>query len=458
MNSRVSIIGPLVLMLIGALFLVQNIRPDLNVAQLVAQYWPWVLIGWGVIRLGEIVMWYSRGQVLPRAGLSGGEWVFVVFLCLLGSGISTGQRFMTRFPTTSRNWGWDLMGERFDFPVNGSFDAAGVTRVVVENLRGDARIVGSDDAKIKVTGRKVVRAYDRSTAERADKATDLRFERQGEILYIRTSQEKWTGDEQISHEVDLTVPKGAILECKGRRGDFDITDVKNAVTIVSDNAGVRLQNIAGKVDIQVRRSDIVRAVGIKGDVKLKGSGENLEFDGIEGQVDADFSYTGRLEFKNLAKPLRFESNSIDMTVAKLPGSLRITRGEIEGDKFEGPARIKSTSKDVRLSEFSGPVEIQIDRGDIELTPSRLQMGAIDARTRSGEIEVSLPAKGAFSLSATTERGDVENEFGGPLTPSSAGSRGARLSGSTGAGPQVTLNTGRGKILVRKNGALVAQSQ
>jgi DUF4097 and DUF4098 domain-containing protein YvlB len=443
MNSRASVIAPLILILIGGVFLIHNLRPDLSVVHAVAQYWPWVLIGWGGVRLAEILLWHGKGQALPRSGVSGGEWAFVVFLCLLGGSITTAQRFTSWPSGRISNWGWEIMGDHYDFPVAGEAQAAGVTRIVVENLRGNARITGTDETGVKVTGRKSIRSFDRATAEKADKNTPLELQRVGDVLYVRTGQDKWSGDERITAEIDITLPKGVVLECKGRYGDFDVTDLRNSLTITSDNAGVRLQNITGKADINVRRSDIVRAVNVQGDVNLKGSGEDLEFENITGQVTADFSYTGSLEFKNLAKPLRFESNTVTMNMERVPGRIRMSRGEIDAENFVGPARIKSTSKDVRMSEFTGPTVVELDRGDIQMAPGRGPLAQIDARTRSGDIEMALPEKGGFSLNASVDKGSVENDFGSPLKEDSSG-RGGKITGTTGTGPTVTLEAGRAR--------------
>lgn len=456
MNRRASIIGPLILILLGGLFLIHNLRPDLSLLRSAAQHWPWLLMAWGAIRLVEVLFWYQHSQPLPRTGVSGGEWVLVVFLCLLGSGMASVMRLNNGWSNVNaRGWGWQIMGEQYDFPLSAETKADGVTRIVVENLRGTARITGTDAAIVKVNGHKTVRALDRATAERADRETGLELERQGDVLYIRSNQQKWSGDERVSAELDISLPKTVLLECKSRVGDFDITDMRNAVLINSDNAGVRLQNIQGRAEINVRKSDIVRAVNIQGDVVLKGSGEDLEFDNITGQVTADFSYTGDLEFKNLAKPLRFESNTVTLNIERIPGRLQLTRGDIEAEGIAGPSRIKSGSKDVRVTEFTGATEIEVDRGDIRLAPGRGPLGQIDARTRSGEIEVALPEKAGFSLTAKVNKGSVENDFGSPLKKEDEG-RSERITGTTGPGPTVNLDADRGSIRVRKSGAVVSK--
>ena len=46
-----SVVGPLILILLGAVFLINNVRPDLNLFTFIANYWPFLLIAMGVLRL-----------------------------------------------------------------------------------------------------------------------------------------------------------------------------------------------------------------------------------------------------------------------------------------------------------------------------------------------------------------------------------------------------------------------
>ena len=50
---RASLIGPLVLIVIGTLFLLNNMWPELSVINFVANWWPVALIGWGLLRVVE---------------------------------------------------------------------------------------------------------------------------------------------------------------------------------------------------------------------------------------------------------------------------------------------------------------------------------------------------------------------------------------------------------------------
>ena len=61
----------------------------------------------------------------------------------------------------------------------------------------------------------------------------------------------------------------------------------------------------------------------------------------------------------------------------------------------------------------------------------------------------MPQTANFALNASTDHGEVDNEFGDTLKERTEG-RGARLEGSVGDGPDLNLNTDRGRVTVRKS--------
>jgi hypothetical protein len=117
----------------------------------------------------------------------------------------------------------------------------------------------------------------------------------------------------------------------------------------------------------------------------------------------------------------------------------------------GPIRLVSRARDIKLAQFTQSVELDTERGDIEMTPGKLPLAAIEARSGSGKIELLLPEKAAFHLEATAERGGAVNDFGPQIKEKSEG-RTAVLAGVVGDGPLIKLTANRGWISVRKEGA------
>jgi Domain of unknown function (DUF5668) len=61
MRSR-SITGPLVLVIIGVVFLLNNLGHDIPLWSYLTEYWPFLLIGLGVIRLAEVLFHVGDGS------------------------------------------------------------------------------------------------------------------------------------------------------------------------------------------------------------------------------------------------------------------------------------------------------------------------------------------------------------------------------------------------------------
>jgi DUF4097 and DUF4098 domain-containing protein YvlB len=449
---RGSLIAPLLLILIGTVFLIKNIRPELPLFETLVSYWPFLLIGWGLLRLVEVVVWYMRGKALPSAGVGGGEWALIIVMTVVGSSIWGAQKFTSAGLGRLRIGGVEVFGEAYDFPLPEKSVRAGKTaRVVLENLRGNARIVGADAEAVTVKGRTSVRAMDRGSAEKANAQAPLEATATGEVILVRTNQDRVGGDHRVSSDLEITIPRGATLECRGRYGDWDITDVNGEININSDNAGVRVQNAGGNVRLDTRKSDILRVIDAKGDVEIKGGGRDIELENIAGLAVINGSFSGETTLRKLAKGVRFESSVTQFRVERIPGEVQITLGQLAGDNLTGPLVLDTKSKDVRLTDVANSLEIRLERGDVELRQLKTSLGKTTVDVRSGDIELAVPPSAGFLLTASTDRGRVTNDFSPKLKETEEG-QGAKLTGSAAAGPEIRLTTRRGGVTVRKIGA------
>ena len=133
----------------------------------------------------------------------------------------------------------------------------------------------------------------------------------------------------------------------------------------------------------------------------------------------------------------------------MPGTITMDLGEFTGTNLIGPVRLMTKSKDIHLEDFTMSLELETERGDIDLKLGKVPVPKIDARSRSGNIELELPESAKFELKATTNRGEVQNEYGSPLESAGEG-QGATLKGKVGDGPVLTITTDRGAVTVKKS--------
>jgi hypothetical protein len=444
---RRSISGPILLILLGAGFLIYNLRPDIPLFDLLAQDWPFLLIAWGTLRLLEIFVDYFRGTLSNRSGFTGGEVVLIVFLCFLGWGANEAHNNGVRFRPV-----WEAFGEHYDYNVDDQKPAGTATRVVFENNRGNLKITGAADATdIKVTGRKTVQAANQGEADRANQATPLEIVAQGDTVTVRTNQERNPTSGRVSEDLEVTIPNRLNVEVHGTNGDYEIADLNGTLELQADHSDVRVNTVAGNVRVGVQHGGLLRATDLKANLDVEGSGSDLEFENIAGDVTINGSYSGDLEFKNLAKGLHYESPNTDLRVEGLPGEISMDLGKLTGNNLVGPVHLSTKSKDVTIEDFTNTIQVETERGDIDLTPKRVPLAQIEARSHSGEISLSLPDKAAFQLVATTDHGEAVNDFGSPIQKDSDG-HASSLKGTVGQGAQIHMTTERGTVTVRKAGA------
>jgi DUF4097 and DUF4098 domain-containing protein YvlB len=223
------------------------------------------------------------------------------------------------------------------------------------------------------------------------------------------------------------------------------------VEITSSRGDIRLSKVGGNVRLDVGRSDLIRAMDVKGRLDLQGRGNDIELENVAGQVTINGSFSGSLGFKNLSKPLHFEgTHGTELSAQAVPGNISMDLGEFNATGLVGPIRLVSRARDIKLGQFTQSVELNTERGDIEITPGKLPLAAIEARSGSGKIELLLPEKASFQLDATAERGDAVNDFGAPIQKRTEG-HSATLKGRVGDGPSIRLTANRGWISVRKEG-------
>jgi DUF4097 and DUF4098 domain-containing protein YvlB len=450
MRSRGSVTGPLVLILLGFVFLVRAISPDFRITDLIARYWPYALILWGVIAFLEVCIRFRGNGPIPRNGIPGGGWVVVVFVALVGSSLYEFQRPDNWLRQVGFESGLETFGETHEYPVSEITRTVGAApRIIIEDFRGDVKISGTDGTGLSLTGQKNIGSFDRRDADKADSQSPVEVLTAGNTVTIRCHQDRLGTHTSVSTNLDLDVPKGASIEASDSRGSIDISSVSGDVELNGGNIDeIQLDDVGGNIKVDTRGTHSIRCSNVKGTIDLHGRGTDVELENIAGQVTLGGDYTGTVSLRALAKPVRLESMRTQLDARQVTGYIRLDRGSLDAKDLVGPVKLSTHATDVTLAGFTDALDLDVDRGDIELRPEHSAMGRIAVHARSGNIELAVTPTAHFALNADTENGEIDNQLGDGLKESSEG-RGARLEGSVGSGPDVNLVTQHGSITVRK---------
>ncbi len=440
-----SITGPIILVLVGIVFLLNNLGTNFGFWSLFSDYWPVLLIIVGVIGLAEVLFHTSRGSTPPSRPMGGaGLWIFVVVLIVL---FTSAQRGANIRIFDGQNF--TLLGHDREYEINATEPGAGISRVLLESPRGDVTIHGEEAGEIHVTGHKSIRAYNSADADRANTETKVRMEKQGDLLTIRIDPAVRGSSTTFSADLNIALPKSVSLEMRGLNGDVSIGNIAGSVSLSTGRGDLRVNNVGNNVRLESTRSGLVKVTGVKGNLEVNGRGNEVQIEDIQGETSVNGEYSGTLEFRALAKQFHFKSQRSDLSVAQIPGSVILDLGDLRLENAVGPVRFTTASRDVHATNVSNSLELNVDRGDIQVDQTKSPVPQIDIRSRHGDVILSLPEKAGFDLDGQTRQGEVTNSFGSSIQTKSAG-RGSTIGGRQGIGPRLSVITDRGSITLRKN--------
>jgi hypothetical protein len=450
-----SIFWALTLIGVGAIFLWQNFNSAIHPWQLIAKFWPILIIFWGLSKLIDYMQAQAHPDTTPPPLFSGSEVVMLVLILALGTIVS--KVVLHSGPP----WGWHIDDDEianmflnsYTYTKTFSQPVQGAPHLVMEDQRGDVEIRGADQAAIDVMAKESIRADDENAAKKI--SDNLKLEVAEEAgHYLLRSNRRSLADEgrHITIDMSLRVPKATSNDVSSERGDIVLDDLNGDQTLTTQKGDVRATNVHGLVKIhKVGGSTEVRSV--KGSVELDGHGDDIEVADVSDTVTVHGEFTGAIQFRNVGQTLRFESLRTNMTAQKLSGRLDMEVGSMELNGVDGPLEITTRQKDITVDEFKHSLHITDRDGQITLKTSTPPTHDIQVESKNGAVEVALPPNANFQVEAYSRHGEVECDFTGPgLKVVKEGDTPA-ISGSYGkGGTMIRINTDYGAIRIVRGGS------
>ena len=434
----------LLLLFVGLLLLLHNYR-GVSIGEAIGHWWPLILIFWGGIKLYER-MAASRAGDPSAAKITGGE-VFLVLglLSLLGIVVAVDYG-RENLPGHVREW-----GNSFDFDLDvAPKEVPGDARIAIHNGRGNVSVRPSDEAQIRVSGKKNAKAWNESDAQQAADRVGVEIVKNGDGYEIHPSGAS-AGDSRISFDLDVAVPKKASLTIRNEKGDITVADMAKAISVTNGVGNIEIRDTGGDVDIETRKSDI-KVSDTRGSVKISGHGGEINVSGATGGLTIDGEFYGAIRADKVAKGVRFVSHRTDLTLSQLAGHMEASPGHLE--IFDAPGNVTvRTQDDITLENTGGKVKIENRRGNVEVRFSAPPKDDIEVDNASAGITLSLPESSSFEIVADCHSGDIDSEFQSDSLKLASGSKSgdSHLEGKygSGRGPKIILKTSYGSISIRK---------
>lgn len=452
-----SIFWALTLVAVGGLFLYRNFHPDFHAWQIIAKFWPILIIFWGLSKLYAYFKYRQDPSVPPGPFITGGEIVLLIFLLIVGSAISG---IVNRGPGIFRDRGiqiggddedgislGNLFGNPYDFTEQVEATVKPKSDLEIPEGRGDVTITGWDQPKIQVVTKKRVYADDEKNAENraAEIRTTVVDNGGGKYRIDINRTELQNKGYRLNTDFVIQVPKEMRVSLPARRGDVKLTGLAGDQTIESTRGDVNVSQIVGNVKINMRRGDL-KVVDVTENVDVSGRGSDLQVSKIGGhaEVNGEF-YT--LDFQEVKKQARYHSSRTDLLAQEVDGRIHLEGKNLTARNINGPFTLKTRNKDVNLEDVIGPIRVDTTHGNVEVISSKPPKKDVEIQTTSESIELFLPKNAAFQIEGKTS-GDIRCDFTAPSLKISKDQPSSEITGAVGkGGPTLRLNTTYGDIKI-----------
>ncbi len=449
---RPSLIGPLALIIIGAIALLVETN-KLSAFQLwdwYMRWWPLLLVGVGLLSLGEWWIDHRKASLDPRfpdrrfyRRSHGG--LIALIICLAVFGYLAGWSAHGLHGVHIFDHGGDeddlfarLMGHQHDDDRNLNQQIPAGAQVEIRVPHGDVSVTQSGDDQIHVQAHLVVYASNDRAARRSLDALAPRLAVNGSSVTLRAA-------DQNDGRADLTIeiPSGAAPTVNAGHGDVTLEGLAGSANVSADRGDVKADNLGGALKVHMGKGDF-SAHSIAGDLTLQGRMDDVSVSDVQGTAGLEGDFFGDTNVAHITGTVHFHSSRTDVQLVRLPGNLSVDSGDLQLNNAAGPARITTNAKDVECTGIAGDLRVEDGDGDISVGVMS-PLGESQIHNRNGAINLTLPQGAGCRLQATAKNGNIDSKLNLPVN--SAG-EGQSLTGQVGTGgPGIELVTDHGDIAI-----------
>jgi len=419
---RPSLLGALLWVGLGILFLLRNLGIGPDIWSLAGRYWPVLLILLGV---GKILDYFLHKD---SVSIRFGEIVGILFLLLIGFAVTRASesnfgRVIRELPIqigdrSIRPGQW--VGETHAFSEEMSISLDRPLPVLVENSYGSVSVSPGSDRVIRVRLKKVV--YD-NAARAKSIADEIRLEAKPqrigpstpkpeaepakksdtEYFVVRTNRDELSGKGYMFNtDLEIIVPKDSRLQVKNTYGEIHVSEINGDLDLSTTHRGLDVRDCSGQFTISTRYADsrLTNLVGnlrldargkvyidsIKGNVTVTDEYAPLEIFNVDGELTAS-STEGNIRIERVAKHVTINSRGTEVSVDSLQDGLKInaSHNDVDISNVASNVVIESQFAGVSLKNVGGNVEIQSNSDRVDAEDIR---GSLKLKGRASEVQAT----------------------------------------------------------------------
>ena len=452
MYRRGSIFWALTLIGVGAIFLWQNFNPSIHPWQVIAKFWPILIIFWGLSKLVDYIRALAHPETVPPPLFTASEVILLVLILALGTLVSKivlrpWQQWPASMGIDMDNEGFEgLFMNSYTYTQTFSHQARPQPHILVVDRHGDVEVHAAGQATVDGVVKKTIWAPSEEEARKLSDQVKIEIVEEAGRYLVKTNLDSLPDSaHNVRLDYTLRVPYATSAEVTVEHGDAILDGLKAEQAVTARHGDAHITNVEGLVRV-TRGSGLTEVRDLKGSVEVEGRGSDVDISGVTGTVSLNGEFSGDMHFRDIAQTLQFKSSRTEMTAQRLTGRLNMEVGSLELNGIEGPFEISTRQKDITLTDFKHSVKITDTNGDVELRTSTPPTHPIEVDLNKGQIELSLPSSSSFQIDAASRHGEVESDFSGPALKVAREGENPTISGSVGkGGPSIRLDTQYGTV-------------
>jgi DUF4097 and DUF4098 domain-containing protein YvlB len=442
---RPSLLGALLWMGLGILFLFHNFNLGPDTWSLISHYWPVLLILLGVAKILDYFL--HKESISIRIG----ELIGIVILVMIGTAITAIHstpldrifrdfqfHAFNRTPWEPGLWFEDSrkFTETTVYPVEKGLP------VYIENSYGSVSVIQGRDNEIRVNLKKGIYADEARARSIADEihlqGTTERVDagKTGSPVFaIRTNRESLNSKNyRFNTDLEVYVPGNSQVRIKNSFGNIRVSEVNGNLNLNAAQSNIdivnctgeftifsrfgenRLRNLTGKVYVDARGK--VHAETIHGDLNITDEFSPIEVMNVDGKVSISTT-NGNIRLDNISKPVDIHAHGARVSARQLQETLNVDADHSYFDlwNIDSSVQIKSLYTTIYLKDIRGNLNFDsnsdmitasVVRGNIRLK-ARATGATVNDLQGNADIQTSLKEVVIRGL-----EGDclVANEYGG----------------------------------------------
>ncbi len=366
----------------GVLFLAQNLfdyrlLPLLRQGILLfADYWPVLLVLWGVVKV------YQRFALPSRARVGVFEILLLGLIVVCGLGISAARRVLEEVSGEKLE---DIVGlgavsllgaPTHRFPGEARFELGGAGELSIVNPGGTVNVQGGEGAEVEVRFTKRVHHVSESDASAIADGVAIDFDASGTVARLAVVlPDGPEGRTRVECDLDVRVPKSVSVAVENRRGRVSAFDIAGLVRIETSHDGIEAGNLTGGLKATTQHGEI-RVSGASGLVELVNRGGAIVAEDIDGDLRAETSH-GRLVAEDVTGKATLENQHARIQASRIGGEVRVTAQHTD-------VSIESAGGSAAVTGSHGSIFVRDVRGDLTVDAMN---APIQARDISGNVEI-----------------------------------------------------------------------